>query len=138
MSSNPPPVEPLYVVDTNALIWYLTNDNKLGKRASAIFDAAERGETLLIVSAITLDELYFANAKHRWFDDFSATYHALVAAPFFLFAPHFPEDVLAFDQHVAVPEMHDRIIVGLAQRLNAPLIASDPEIVNANIVTVEW
>jgi hypothetical protein len=38
-------IEPLYVVDTNALIWYLMDDRKLGRRAGEIFAAAERGET---------------------------------------------------------------------------------------------
>jgi len=49
----------LYVVDPNALIWYLKHDKKLGAEATAIFAAAERGETRLIVSAIVVAELFY-------------------------------------------------------------------------------
>ena len=48
------------------------------------------------------------------------------------------DDVLDFQQTAAVPEMHDRIIAGVARRLRAPLIASDPLIIAANIVTIVW
>jgi predicted nucleic acid-binding protein len=51
-------VEALYVVDTNALIWHLMDDKKLGKQAREVFAAAERGETRLVVSAIVMAELY--------------------------------------------------------------------------------
>ena len=73
MSSNPP-IEALYVTDTNALIWRLINDKKLGSRAAAKISAAERGETLIVISSITLAELYYANTKHSWFTDFEEVF----------------------------------------------------------------
>jgi hypothetical protein len=45
ISSHPQTIKPLYVVDTNTLIWYLTQDRKLGVQALSIFQAAKRGET---------------------------------------------------------------------------------------------
>jgi hypothetical protein len=47
-------------------------------------------------------------------------------------------DVLSFDQDAAVPEMHDRMIVGLARRLGARCISRDPLIVNSGLVSVVW
>ncbi|MFZ2358688.1 MAG: hypothetical protein WA040_05030 [Anaerolineae bacterium] len=44
-------IEQLYVVDTNALIWYLTKHRKLSQTARDIFAAAERGETLIVISS---------------------------------------------------------------------------------------
>ena len=38
-------IEPLYVTDTNALYWYLTEDKKLSIAALKVFEAAEHGET---------------------------------------------------------------------------------------------
>lgn len=58
MSSPATNLEPFYVVDTHALIWYLLNDKKLSSRAKAIFQAAEQNQTILIVSAIVMAELY--------------------------------------------------------------------------------
>jgi PIN domain nuclease of toxin-antitoxin system len=60
------------------------------------------------------------------------------AKPYFRFVPFLPDEVLDFDRDVPVPEMHDRIIVGLARRLNAPLITSDSLITSANIARVIW
>jgi len=34
--------------------------------------------------------------------------------------------------------MHDRIIAGISRRLNAPLIASDPKIVEAGVAEIVW
>ena len=59
MTTSSTTIRPLYVVDPNALIWYLKHDKKLGAEATAIFAAAERGETRLIVSAIVVAELFY-------------------------------------------------------------------------------
>ena len=53
MNSSATTIEPLYVVDTHALIWYLKGDRKLSPIGRNIFEAAKRHETRLIVSAIT-------------------------------------------------------------------------------------
>ena len=138
MSSSGMRIEPVYVVDTHALIWYLTNDKKLGKQAAEVFAAAERGETRLVVSAIVVAEMYYANKKNNWFADFNATYRELREKPYFRFV-HFKADhVLDFDNNAAVPEMHDRIIAGLARRIGAPLVATDPQISASNLVKIVW
>lgn len=131
-------IEPAYVVDTHALIWYMTNDKKLGKQASRIFSAAEMGETQLVISAITLAELYWMNKKHQIFKDFGQTYRQLRSNPQYQFHPFTADDVLDFDQNAAVPEMHDRIIAGLARRLGVTLVTLDPSIMAANVVRVIW
>ncbi len=138
MSSLETPVEPLYVVDTHALIWYLTDASKLGNAASQVFEAAERGDTLLIVSAIVIAEMYYANRKHRWFSDFAAVYTQIKSRPYFRLIDFKADDVLAFDADSAIPEMHDRIIAGLARRLGAPLLSSDAQIKAASLVTIIW
>jgi PIN domain nuclease of toxin-antitoxin system len=138
MSSSEMRIEPLYVIDTHALIWYLTNDEKLGKQAAAVFTAAERGETRLVVSAVVLAEMYYANKKHNWFADFNETYQRLKAKPYFRFVDFKADHVLDFDKDAAVPEMHDRIITGLARRIGAPLLATDLQIAAANLITVIW
>lgn len=131
-------IEPLYVVDTNALIWYLTHDKKLGRQAALVFSAAERGETQLMFSAITVAELYYANQKHKFFDDFATHYGKLRDNPQYQFYDFTSDDVLEFASTAAVTEMHDRIIVGLARRLQAPLLTSDSIIIAAQVVKIVW
>jgi PIN domain nuclease of toxin-antitoxin system len=136
--SLPATIEALYVVDTHALIWYLTNNKKLGNRASTVFAVAERGETRLLISTISLAELYYANKKHVWFADFEATYRQLRAKPYFRIVDFKPDQVMDFDSDAAIPEMHDRIIVGLARRTGAPLLTDDSQIIASGIVSVIW
>lgn len=131
-------IEPINVVDTHALIWYLTNDRKLGAQAAEVFAAAERGETRLVVSAVAAAEMYYANKKYNWFADFGTVYHRLKAVAYFRFVPFEAEHVLYFDEDAAVPEMLDRIIDGLARRLKAPLLTSDPQIVASEAISIIW
>ncbi len=127
-----------YVVDTNAVIWYLTNSKKLSLRASEIFTAAEQGKTQLYISSITIAEMYYANQKWALFDDFTQIYNALSSSTYFIFVPFYANEVLDFDRDFNVPEMHDRIITGVARRLNASLVTSDPLIKSSGIAHVEW
>ncbi|MBN2305197.1 MAG: hypothetical protein JXQ72_12000 [Anaerolineae bacterium] len=78
MTDSPETIKPLHVIDTNALIWYLKRDRKLGAQASVVFAAAERGETRLIISAISIAELFYANQKHGLFEDFARTYQTII------------------------------------------------------------
>jgi PIN domain nuclease of toxin-antitoxin system len=131
-------LEPLYVLDTNVLIWWLTDKARLKINARTVFEAAERGETLLVVPSIVVAEMYFANQKNHRFTNFSKVYVALKAAPFMRFAAFTARQVLNFDRDAGVPEMHDRIIVGLARRLGVPLVTSDSIITASGIVKVVW
>jgi PIN domain nuclease of toxin-antitoxin system len=138
MSSSLSRIEPFYVVDTNALIWHLTTDRKLGKRAAQVFAAAQRGETRLLVSALAVAELYYADKKHRLFANFDEVFQRLRSSPYIRFMAFEAEHVLDFDIDAKVPEMHDRIMTGLARRLGAPLLTSDPKIIAANLAVIVW
>ncbi len=123
-------------MDTNALIWYLSGSKRLSVRARAIFEAAERGETRLVISAIVIAEMFYADQKHGLFVDFADTYRQMKSKPYFRFVPLTSDAILDFAQDIAIPEMHDRIITGLARRLDAPLVTSDPVIAAAGLVEV--
>jgi PIN domain nuclease of toxin-antitoxin system len=138
LTSSTETTRPAYVVDTHALIWYLTRDRKLGPRASTIFIAAENGETQIIISAIVIAELFYANEKWRLFADFALALHDLLTKPYFQFANFTARDVFDFAADHAVREMHDRIIAGLARRLGVPLITSDPNLAEAGLVEIAW
>jgi PIN domain nuclease of toxin-antitoxin system len=131
-------IEPLYVTDTHALHWFLTGNSKLSRSALAIFKAANRAETQIAISAISVAELYWVNKKWKDLPDFTATYQILKNSSEFLLVPLEADDVLDFDRDATIPEMHDRIIVGLARRLNAPLLTSDSAITESGIVRIVW
>lgn len=127
-----------YVVDTSALLWHLTASRKLSRRAKAVFSAAEAGRALLYLPAIVIAELYFANVKEGRPMDFERVYHEIRSAAQFILLPFEADDALGFDRAAAVPEMHDRMIVVAAQRMNAPVLTADPVIAGSGLVRVVW
>jgi PIN domain nuclease of toxin-antitoxin system len=127
-----------YVADTHALFWYLTASPRLGSKAKAAFDEAQNGLAFIHISAIVIAELYYINSKYGSPIDFSEEFKSLKTGSQYVLTPLDPEDIVDFDNDLAVPEMHDRIIVGLARRLNAPLLTVDKAIVASNMVTVYW
>ena len=127
-----------YVVDTHALYWYLTNSPLLGTNASQAFDEADQGNALIYIPAIVLVELYYLNAKKGNPLNFAAEYQRLSQSAQFILLPFMPEDVLEFDANARVPEMHDRMIAGVAKRLGIPCLTMDKEIVGSGIIAVVW
>jgi hypothetical protein len=47
-------------------------------------------------------------------------------------------DVLHFDPLTAIPEMHDRMIGGVAHALQLPLLTRDSEIIASGVVHTIW
>ena len=127
-----------YVADTHALLWYLQNSPLLGKNASAAFDEADSGNALIYIPAIVLAELYFLIVKLNYPIDFAAEYKRLKAGGQFILTSFEPQDVLDFDADSVVSEMHDRIIVGVARRLNAACLTKDSNITNSDLVNIIW
>lgn len=127
-----------YVVDTHALLWYLTASPLLGQGAKTAFDEGKVGTAFLHIPAIVISELYYTNLKQGQPVDFSAEYKKLDQSAQFVMTPFECEDVLDFDQDAAVSEMHDRIIVGVARRLRAPVLTKDQNITASGLVKIVW
>ena len=128
----------LYVADTHALFWYFTASPLLGSQARAAFDEGKQGQALVYIPAIVLAELYFLNVKKQLPIDFSATFALLTQSSQFVLLPFEPIDTLQFERDKAVSEIHDRIIVGVARRLNDTLLTRDSEIVGSGVVATVW
>jgi len=56
----------------------------------------------------------------------------------FVLLPFEPIDTLRFERDKAVPDIHDRIIVGVARRVNAALLTRDEQIIGSGIVAAGW
>jgi hypothetical protein len=82
--------------------------------------------------------LFFLNEKAGRPLDFVVEYGRLSHSSQFVFMPFEPQDVLDFNLDTAVPEMHDRMITGVARRLNAICLSRDPAIRSFALVTTLW
>lgn len=127
-----------YVADTHALLWYLQNSSLLGKSADAAFDEADAETALIYIPSIVLAELYFLNVKYNFPIDFEAEYKKPEAGGQFVLTGFEPSDVLDFGVDSAVKEMHDKIVVGAARRLNAACITKDDNITKSGLVKIIW
>jgi PIN domain nuclease of toxin-antitoxin system len=128
----------LYVADTHALFWYFIASPLLGAQVRAAFDEGKQGQALIYIPAIVLVELYFLNEKKERPTDYSATFALLTQSAQFVLLPFEPIDTLEFDRDNAVSDIHDRIIVGVARRVNATLLTRDAQITGSGVVTMVW
>jgi PIN domain nuclease of toxin-antitoxin system len=117
-----------YVADTHALFWYLINSSELGSNARLAFDEADAGQAFIYVPVIVIAELFYLNEKKGKPLDFAAKYARLVESKQFVLLSFYPNHVLDFDACPTIREMHDRIIVGAARRMNAKLLTRDKQI----------
>jgi len=128
----------LYVADTHALFWYFIASPLLGAQARAAFDEGKHGQALIYIPAIVLAELYFLNEKKQHAIDYSATFALLIQSAQFVLLPFEPIDTLEFHRDNVVTDIHDRIIVGVARRVNATLLTRDGQITGSGVVTTMW
>jgi len=102
------------------------------------FFAGEQGQARIHIPSIVLAELYYLNVKYGRPLDFTQEYQRLASAGQFRFVDFRAADVVRFDALVAIPEMHDRIIAGVAYAMNVPLLTRDPAIIDSKLVQVIW
>ncbi len=127
-----------YVSDTHALFWYLTASPRLGSQAKTAFAEAAAGQATILIPAIVLAELYYVNEKAGRPVSLAQETVKLRQAGQFVFLPFTADDVLDFDADAAVPEMHDRMIVGAARRSGAVCVTRDAQIVASGLVPTLW
>jgi len=54
-----------HVIDTHALVWYLTGNPRLGTIANSCFEACDRSEIKIYIPSICLVELVYLHEKNR-------------------------------------------------------------------------
>jgi len=129
---------PVYLIDTHALYWYMTNNPRLPKRVQDIFDDAEAGRSSLLISHIVLAELFYVLKKHKQADHFLGLVGRMQSSAAYRMEPLAFEDVLELPNFDDVPEMHDRLIAIQAKRLGAVVVTKDKELQDCSQVRWLW
>ncbi len=127
-----------YVADTHALFWYLTKSVQLGTDAMRAFEEGVGGLATIYVPSIVIAELYHVIAKYNQLLNFGGVVRQLDAGSQYVLLSFEAFDTLDFDVDIAVREMHDRIIAGVARRLGAGLITRDRTIIRCAGVPIVW
>ncbi len=128
----------MFVVDTHALLWHLTDDKKLGENAKEILAKADRGEVVVIIPTIVLAESLFIIEKKKADLEFKDIIRKIERSLNYVVYPLYIQTVLACNELKEIPEIHDRIIVATAKALNAEIITKDGEINKFKDVRVIW
>lgn len=128
------------VVDTHAIVWYLSGDSRLSARAADILDASTAASELIHIPSICLVELTYLVEKGRLP---RTARERLVQA---LDDPATPCVLAPLDRSVAealelvsrdeVPDLPDRIVAATAAALGVPLISRDGKVRASRVDTI--
>lgn len=125
-----------YILDTHALFWYLTASPKLSHKAKDVIEKVLASGERVIISVITLAELYYLNERIGNPLDFFLECKRLEEK--LEIVPVEAVDVLSFGELDEIEEMHDRLIAGLALKVNGILITKDEAIRASKKVKALW
>ena len=130
----------MIVLDTNALIWWLANPEKLSRKARQAIDEAKK-KSVIFISSISVLEILTLIKKDRLKLDMlpDSWLNKIEALPFVKFIPldnRIAEESVNLDLWDKDPA--DRIIVATALNLGAKLVTSDKEILKYPQVQTMW
>ncbi len=128
----------IFVTDTHALLWYLTEDEKLSKIAQGVFEKADKGEVDIVIPTTVLAEALFITEKHRVDIEFMDIIENIQNSSNYLLHPLDLDIVMKCHELKKIPELHDRIITATAILLDAKLITKDTKIKVSKEVEVVW
>ncbi len=125
----------VYVVDTHALVWYLSDDPRLGARAKAIF---EDESAHLIIPAIVLAEIKYLGHRGRFAQTLDEVVRVLSTDPR---CTIYPVDLSVVSKAPLGLDIHDSLIVGTALVQRDPVagvLTRDEAIASSGLVPITW
>ena len=128
----------MYVTDAHGFLWFLSKDERLGKRALEISRACDKGKEIIVIPSIVLLECMYVCEKKRIGVEFREIIRKIQGTLNYPIYPLDEEIVLECQNVGEIAEAHDRIIVATTKLLNAKLITKDVSITNSNIVETLW
>jgi predicted nucleic acid-binding protein len=127
-----------YLADTVAIVRHLRGHPALGRQAAQILRDADAGEHHVYLSAITLMEVLYLSEAKRVDVRLDELIRHVSSSVNYEIVPVNADVVLAAAEVDDVPELHDRIIVGSAKWLGAPILTGDRIISESRHVRTIW
>jgi len=126
-----------YVTDTHPLVWFFTEDARLGKNALTVLTEAENAGTI-IVPAVVLAEIMFIAKKGRITISFDETLSRIEDSDNFAVSSLDADILKIADKIESELEMHDKLIAATALQYGASLITKDDAIRQSGVVPTIW
>ncbi|MEZ4514033.1 MAG: PIN domain-containing protein [Chloroflexota bacterium] len=127
-----------YVVDTHALVWYLSRDARLGSSAQQILSQPDQ---LLLIPVIVLAETKHAADRHRVSLSFATVAQTIASSPRITVIPM---DLAIVQYLPAQLDIHDAMIVATALyyqdtfQEDVAVLTNDIAITNSGLITAVW
>lgn len=122
-----------YVADTMALILWLEN-RKFNLEIKKIFQSALSKETKIFIPPISLAEIGYLSEKNKITINLDFLKDYLNKNKNFLIANINIDTFIKSFIIKDIPELHDKLISGVALSLGLPLITNDPVIINSKFI----
>jgi PIN domain nuclease of toxin-antitoxin system len=131
---------PGVVVDTHAIVWYLSQDSRLSLAARDTLAAATNDGEMVYIPSICLVELTYlvekgrlpVAARQRLIESLDDPARPCVLVPL----NRLVAEALEFVQRTEVPDLPDRIVAATALALRVPLISRDRKIRASQVQTI--
>ena len=129
---------PVYVTDTNALFWYLSDASRPQRGSRRRFSVGRCRASHILVPAIVLAEVLALTRTVG---------HAMPAASLidninqsteFILSPLGPEQLIGMEAVDSGLRMHDRLIAAEALAHQAPVITGDPALWQTEAIDAIW
>lgn len=127
-----------YVADTHSLIWFITENHTLSKRASQILEEAEKAEVEALITTIVLAEITYIAQKKRVKITVNEVLERIQEGDGFIVVPF---DFPIFQIVLKLPEdweIHDRIIAATARYYRSQLITKDKSLRKSGKIETVW
>ena len=127
-----------YITDTHSLIWYLTNDKRLSRKAYLIFEGCDRGEEIIVIPTIVLAEIIYICEKKRLNIEFKSILEKINNSLNYQPLSLTLDIILKIIDMIEIPDMHDRIIIASTSMIDGILITKDRTIRKSDLVKTLW
>ena len=127
-----------YVVDTHALIWFLTDNRNIGKEAKGILRRADENDEMVIIPTIVLAEVFYVCEKKKIGEKFKNLLGKLGKSLNYVIYDLDLEIILKLEELDKIKELHDRIIVATALLTNSKILTKDESIIDSEYVDFVW
>ncbi len=117
-----------YILDTHALVWYLTKDRRLGKKAKSIIQGAEQSRHDVIIPVIVLLKAIDIGEKKKVKFKIRELFDFIEKSPNFMVVDL---DLYLVEETIKVGrglDLHDRIILAVARAYDGIILTKDAEI----------
>ena len=129
---------PIYITDTNALFWYLSDASRLSPAADAAFRLAAAGQAHIVVPAIVLAEILSLTRKAGHPMPAASLIEKINQSTEFILSPLGQEQLIGMEAVDPGLRIHDRLIAAEALAHKAPVITKDEALRQTEAIEAIW